>query len=284
MAMKTGREGMLGPHDEEIMRDLFFCRYLTTAQIAQLHYNSPKRASSRLSQLKRKGVVGGRVIYTTAPVGNSPGKREAVWHLTKDAFDMVAESLDMTPELRGQALWTPKHLGPEKTRSHVKVNEVYVAAKASLDYYARPFPGWLWEHEKWATVEYEFANERHAHRPDAHVSFLGALFIIERQTKESRVSSSVVRDKVEGHALYAGRFLCDLENTQVVFATGDRRVAEVARRAGKDFGIFVFSGGVRAAAHHLYQSALRLMPDDRPIDRVFFGDENFGGGQRQGTA
>lgn len=275
MAMKTGREGMLGPHDEGIMRDLFFCRYLSTTQIAQLHYNSPRRASSRLAQLKKKGVVGSRVIYTMAPSGGFPGKREAVWHLTKDAFEMVAESLDMTPELRERAVWTPKQLGPEKTRDHIKVNELYVAAKASLDYYAGSYPGWLWEHEKWAAVEYEFANERHAHRPDAHVSFFGALFIIERQTRESRATSREIREKVEGHALYAGRFLCDLDNAQVVFATEERRVVEAARRAGRDYGIFVFAGDVMAAAHHLYQSALRLMPDDRPMDRdrFFFEDE-----------
>jgi hypothetical protein len=274
MAMKTGREGMLGPHDEGIMRDLFFCRYLTTMQIAWLHYNGPRRASSRLSQLKRKGVLGSRVIYTKSPTAKSPGRREAVWHLTKDAFDMVAESLDAPPELRDKAVWTPKHLGPSKTRDHVKVNELYVAAKESLDYYAGPYPGWLWEHEKWATVEYEVANEHRVHRPDAHVSFFGSLFIIERQTKESRITSSEVREKVEAHALYASRFLGSegRGGTHVVFAAEERRVAEAARRAGEDYGIFVFAGGVIPAARHLYQNVLRLMPDDRPIDRLFFED------------
>ncbi len=56
--MKSGREGMLGPKDEGILHDLFVCRYLSTAQIATLHYRSCSRARTRFAQLKnKKGAV-----------------------------------------------------------------------------------------------------------------------------------------------------------------------------------------------------------------------------------
>jgi hypothetical protein len=273
--MKTGREGMLTPKDEKILLDLFFCRYLTTAQIAALYYNSTRRASTRLYQLKKKGVLDSRVIYTTAPTRDHPGKREAVWHLTKDAFEMVAASLDLEEDSEAKATWTPKQLGPEKTRDHVKVNQLYVAAKADLDGLVGPYPAWTWEHEKWATDPYRYSGRPMVHKPDAHVRLYDTLFVVERQTKESRVRQTDVADKVSSHATWARVRLGDANNTQVLFACDERRVAEAARRAGERYGIYVFAGSVEEAAFHLYQSALRLMPGRN--GEAGEGDEDFAG-------
>lgn len=256
--MKTGREGMLTPRDERILLDLFLCRYLTTAQIAALYYNSTRRASTRLYQLKKKGALASRVIYTLAPTRDHPGRREAVWHLTRDAFEMVAASMDL--EEGSEATWTPKQLGTEKTRDHVKVNQLYVAAKADLDGLVGPYPAWTWEHEKRSTDPYRYSGRPMVHRPDAHVRLFGALFVVERQTRESRVRQTEVADKVSSHATWARVRLGDANDTQVLFACDERRVAEAARRAGERHGIYVFAGSVEEAAFHLYQSALRLMP------------------------
>lgn len=269
MVMKNGKAGMFGPKDHMILRDLFLCRYLTAAQIAILHYNSVERARTRLSQLRKKGLVENRVIYTMAPTGKPgtrdyhPGKWEGVWYLTKDADGMMSASVDFEDGGGERTTWAPRQLQPPKMRHHVRINELYLAIKSDLDHELGEFPHWVWEHEKWATDSYTFHGPR-KHKPDAHVLMGGETFVIERQTRESHVTLGEIRNKVADRATWARVWRQDLKNTQVVFACEEERVAEVARRAGKDHNIYTFAGTVEEAAYHLYQSALRIRATRRP--------------------
>lgn len=261
--MKSGREGMLTPRDDEIVRDLFFCRYLTTLQIASLHFNTPVRARKRLSQLKMKGALDNRVMYTIAPNPRNkyPGKREAVWHLSRDAFDMMLESLDLPDELRSKAVWSPKQLNGKNARDCVKVNQLYVAAKADLDFQAGTEMEWWWEHEKWATDSYTYSGYRKENKPDAHVYMFGkALFIIERQTEESHATMKEIERKVRSHATWeqAGRAPEEIKEVQVVFVCEEERIATAAKRAGQHYDIYTAAGSVERMAYHLMQSAPRI--------------------------
>ena len=118
-----------------MLQAIFFARYLTTNQITSLFYNSANRASTRLNQLKKKGYVSGRLVYTKKPAEGYPGKRETVWHLSKEAFEMVAGDLEIDDDD-----YTPKQLGEKRTRDCLKANEVFVVAKAAPRGRARRVP------------------------------------------------------------------------------------------------------------------------------------------------
>ena len=261
MAIKTGREGTATHRDEKIMLALFFCRYLTTNQIALMFFNSAARARTRLYQLDRKGYIKRRVICTSVPTQEEPGKEEAVWHLTKEAFEMYAYSmnLDRGP---GAYKYAPKQLQVINTRHHVKTNELYVAAVGDLQENIGDYPDWIWLHEKKAFDEYTYQGREQVHQPDAHVCFFEHTFIIERQTRESKVKPKDIDDKVSGHALWAQKRTDHPDKVEVIFATEEERVAEVALDAGQRYGIYVVAGSVEVAADYLYQCALRLAPDD----------------------
>ena len=261
MAIKTGREGMSTPRDGRIMLALFFCRYLTTNQIALMFFDKNATARRRLWQLKNKGYIVSRIITTVKPTDEAQGKTEAVWHLSKEAFEMYAYSLGLD-EGPGAYKYVPKQLDDKGTRHHVRTNELYVAAKADLEEYIGDYPDWAWIHEKKAHDAYDYQGRRHKHQPDAHVCFFGHTFIIERQTKESKVKPKDIDDKVRDHALWAQKRTDHPDKVEVIFATEDERIAEVALAAGKRYSIYVVAGTVDVAADYLYQCALRLAPDD----------------------
>lgn len=261
MAIKTGRTGTITPRDGQILQALFFCRYLTTYQIALMFFNNVATARRRLWQLKNKGYIVSRFTTTRVPTPETAGKQESVWHLTKEAFEMYAHSLDLEAG-PGAYKYAPKQLDEKGTRHHVRTNEVYVVARADLEENVGDYPDWVWMHEKKAHDDYQYQGRDHVHQPDAHVRFFGHTFIIERQTKESKVKPKDIDDKVSGHALWAQKRTDHPDKVEVVFACDEERVAEVALAAGKRYGIYVVAGSVEAAADYLYQSALRLAPDD----------------------
>ena len=195
---KTGRSATITPRDDAIMLALFLCRYLSTAELAILFFNSKSAARRRLAELANKGYLEPRSLYATMPTWDRRGKCENVWHLTKQGFEMVAESLGLDDER-----YLPKQLGQEGAVHHVKTAEVYVAAKADLDEILGPYPAWSWEHEKRAQDSYRYSGRLMGHQPDAHVRFADHLFVVERQTRESRVGPKAIDDKVSSHATYA---------------------------------------------------------------------------------
>jgi Replication-relaxation len=260
---KTGRSATITPRDDAIMLALFLCRYLSTAELAILFFNSKSAARRRLAELANKGYLEPRSLYATMPTWDRRGKCENVWHLTKMGFETVAESLGLDDER-----YVPKQLGQEGAVHHVKTAEVYVAAKADLDEILGPYPAWSWEHEKRAQDSYRYSGRLMGHQPDAHVRFADHLFVVERQTRESRVGPKAIDDKVSSHATYARVRLDEPDKMDVLFACDDKRVAELAERAGKRYGVDVIAGSVEHVAYYLYQSALRLAPEAGESVRV----------------
>ncbi len=252
MAILTGRKGTITERDQRLLEAVFVCRYLSTRLVALLFFNSASRARTRLPELEKKGYLQKRSVYLVAPTRVHPGVRETVWHLTKAGFESVAETLG------SEETYTPKQLLPEKARHYVRTAEVYVAARPGLDRELGSHPEWEWRHEKRAADAYEYADTPYVHQPDAHVHFRDHVFIVERQTDESRLGPKGIHKKIEAHGRYAKVVLKKPEETQVLFACDDPRVAEVAERAGREHRIYTVAGGVERIAHHLYQSAIRL--------------------------
>lgn len=252
MAILTGRKGTITERDQRLLKAVFVCRYLSTRLVALLFFNSASRARTRLPELEKKGYLQKRSIYLVSPTRDHPGVRETVWHLTKAGFESVAETLG------SEETFTPKQLLPEKARHYVRTTEVYVAARPGLDRELGPHPEWEWRHEKRAADAYEYADTPYVHQPDAHVLFRDHVFIIERQTAESRLGPKGIYKKVAAHRRYVEVVLKKPDETQVLFACDDPAVAATAERAGRENGIYTVAGDVDRIAHHLYQSALRL--------------------------
>ena len=265
MALSTGREGTITNRDTDVFAALFFCRYLTTKQLASLFFPGPGKTRTRLSKLNEKGYVKNRTMYVVEPKSwDERVSPQGVWHLTRDGFDSVAETLGL------DEAYTPKQLLPEKARHYVRTNEVYVAAKEFLDEELGPYPQWKWRHEKRVAYAGEYANAPYAHNPDAHILFRDHVFIIERQTAESKIGPKALEKKLRDHKRYAELVLKNgndayyyetekaCEDVEVLFACEDAVVAERAERAGRQYGIRVVGGDVAGIADYLYSSALRL--------------------------
>lgn len=256
---KIARKDTLTPRDDAIMRALFFCRYVSTSGMATLFFNSKSAARRRLSELADpdKGYLDSRQLYLTMPTWDRQGKHENIYHLTKKGFEQAAESLGLYDER-----FVSRQLGQKGAVHHAKTAELFVAAEANLDQILGSYPAWEWEHEKKAEDSYEYDGSRLRHQSDAHVHFSGHTFIVERQTRESRIGQSSLSDKLSAHATWARTRTDDPEKVEALFACDDRRVAEQAERAGERYGIEVMAGSVEEVAYYLYQSALRLAPDD----------------------
>ena len=61
--------------------------------------------------------------------------------------------------------------------------------------------------------------------------------------------------------IFARVRLDESDKVDVLFACDDKRVAELAERAGRRYGVEVIAGSVEHVAYYLYQSALRLAPE-----------------------
>jgi hypothetical protein len=256
MALLTGRKGTTTPRDQHIIKALFSCRYLATKQLAEMFFGSEGRARARLIDLEEKGYITNRVFYVAQPTEKTMATKQSVWHLTKDGHDAVAATLGL------EEPYVPKQLLPENAEHYVLAGEVYVAAREALEAELGPYPGWEWRHEKRVLYVGEYENEPYVHNPDAHILFREHVFILERQTRASKVGPKTIYRKVRDHKLYAGMRL--KKPAEVLFALDgddepeDVRMAAQARRAGDQYGIRVVAGGVDAIADYLYSQALRL--------------------------
>lgn len=255
MVLLDGKKGAVTERDERVCRDIFRARYLSTPQLHRLHFGSESRTKMRLGRLTEKGWVRNMVFY------DDLGRRRTCWRLTKDGFESQAASLNLDDET-----WTPKQLGPEKIRHYIQTNEVYTALKTpfnkdkSLDEILGPYPHWEWLNEQRASDSFEYANESFDHQPDAEVWFAGKLFIIERQTTESRVKTEDIYDKVKGHRSYA-LYGADLElsDAEVLFACDDQRIADTARRAGEHHKLSVVADSSEKIASHIRSRASEVV-------------------------
>jgi hypothetical protein len=252
MVLTPGRKGMTTPRDGRIFEALFFCRYLSTKQLADLFFGGKaNQARTRLYKLQNKGYLDRRNMLIRAPASfEDRGALQTVWYLKKEAFDIVAATHDY------DETYTAKQLLDERARHYVLTNEVYVAAAPRLDEWLDPYPGWEWRHEKRVAYAGEYEDVPYLHKPDAHVVFRGHTFIVERQTAESKIGPKKVYKKVADHKRYVELRL--KAPAEVLFACDNEAVAAEAERAGKQYGIRVIGGDVAHVADYLYNNAVRL--------------------------
>lgn len=253
MALATGRRGTITERDRGILMDLFFCRYLSTRQIQYLFFGSAGRTRARLAALQEKGYIKGRSMYIVEPTSwHHRVSPQSVWHLTKDGFDSITETLGV------DEVYASKPLLPKEARHYVQTAEVYVAAKEALDEELEPYPEWEWRHEKRVIYAGEYANVPYQHKPDAHIIFRGHTFILERQTAQSKIGPKRIYAKVEDHKRYVELRLKTPAELLFAFDADGSPLVEVAERAGEQFGIRVVAGSVARIADYLYNSAVRL--------------------------
>lgn len=252
MALLTGRKGTTTPRDHNILKTLFFCRYLATRQIARMFFGSEGRARARLIDLEKKGYISHRVFYVDQPTAETMATKQSVWHLTKDGHDTVTATLGLDEP------YAAKQLLPENAHHYVLANDVYVAAREGLDDELDPYPGWEWRHEKRVFYVGEYEDEPYVHNPDAHVLFRDHVFVLERQTRSSKVGPRTIYKKVGDHKLFVDIRLRKPAEVLFAFDQGASPMAAEARRAGEQYGIRVVACDVQGVADYLYSQASRL--------------------------
>lgn len=255
MALKVGRGGTITERDKEVFFALFFCRYMSTPQLTRLFFPSASKARSRLAQLLKKGYVTNRTMYVVEPTKwEERVSAQGVWHLTKPGFDSVTETLELDEP------YVPKPLLPRQARHYIRAAEVYAAVKHRLDDELGPYPVWEWRHEKRVLYAGEYENVPYQHKPDAHVLFCDHVFVIERQTAESKIGPAKIYEKVEGHKRYVELRLRKPAEVLFAFDEDDSPMIDTVRRAGEQHGIEVVGRDVAGIADYLYSAALRLSP------------------------
>ncbi|MDX5895176.1 replication-relaxation family protein [Rubrobacter radiotolerans] len=253
MALATGRAGTITDRDRDVLEALFFCRYLSTNQLAWLFFPSRSKARTRLAKLKAKGYVTARTMYLKQPTSwEDRVAAQGIWNLTKAGFESVSESLGV------EETYATKPLLPAQALHYVRTAEVYVGVRDILDGELGSYPEWEWRHEKRATYAGEYENASYLHKPDAHVVFRGHTFILERQTAESKIGTKKLYRKVEDHKRFTVLRL--KAPAEVLFAldSGNSPLAQQAIRAGEQLGIRVEAGDVPHIVEYLRNAAERL--------------------------
>jgi len=236
MALRTGRAGATTPRDERVFEDLFWTRFLSTRQIAELRFPSLESARVRMYALMRKGWVVNQIL----------GPNEILWRLTREGFERVRTSLDWDRE---QA---PDFFSGQKLRHYVESNDLYVLAAPGLERVLGGYPAWGWVNEGRAHRRYEFSGRRLVHQPDAEIRLPGYLFFLERQSRRARYGAKTIREKVAAYGAYVDRVLRpEGLRVEILFACDLERERRVAVEAGYEYGVEVVTSSVRGIASHL---------------------------------
>ncbi|MGH3146540.1 MAG: replication-relaxation family protein [Rubrobacter sp.] len=236
MALRTGRAGATTPRDEQVFEDLFWTRFLSTGQIAELRFPSSESARVRMYSLMRKGWVVNQVL---AP-------NEILWRLTREGFERVRTSLDRDKEP------TPDFFSGQKLRHYVESNDLYVRAAPRLERALGGYPAWGWINEGRAHRRYELGGRRFVHQPDAEIRLPGHLFFLERQSGRARYGGKTIREKVAAYGIYVDRVLRpEGVRVEVLFAADLEREKRAAVEAGYEYGVEVVASSVRGVAGHL---------------------------------
>ena len=243
MALKTGKAGAATPRDERVFEDLFWTRFLSTSQIAELRFPSLESARVRMYNLMRKGWV----------VNKIQAPNEILWRLTRQGFERVRTSLDWDKEP------TPDFFSGQKLLHYVETNDLYVQAVPRLERVLGSYPAWKWINEGRAYHRYELGSRRLAHQPDAEICMPGYLLFLERQTSRARYGSKTIHDKVAAYKAYIERVLRPQEIcVEVLFAADLERERRAAVEAGNEYGVEVVASSVKGIASHLETVASAL--------------------------
>lgn len=252
MALKTGRAGTITPRDVKVLEDLYFCRFLSTRQIAALRFPSFESARVRLYALMRKGWV----------VNQLHEPNLVLWRLSREGFERQRASLDHEKEPT-----TPDFFSGPKVRHYLEANDVYCELAPRVEGVLGSYPAWQWRNEGRAFRRYELGGRRFAHQPDAEILLPNGLFFLERQSSRARYGSKTIRDKVETYKTYIERVLRpEGVHVEVLFACDLEREKRAAVEAGDEYGIEVVASSVRGIAKHLESAARKSRSLDGPKD------------------
>lgn len=243
MALRTGRAGFTTPRDNLVLEDLFWTRFLSTRQIADLRFPSSESARVRMYGLMRKGWVVNQIL---AP-------KEILWRLTREGFERVRTSLDRDKEP------TPDFFSGQKLLHYVESNDLYVQVTSRLERVLGGPPAWEWANEGRAYRRYELGGRRFVHQPDAEIRLPGHLFFLERQTVRARYVNKTICEKVAAYRSYVDRVLRpEGVRVEVLFAADLEREKRAAVESGYDCGVEVVASSVRGIAKHLESVATSL--------------------------
>lgn len=241
MVLKTGREGWITPRDNEVLDDLYFCRFLSTLQIADLRFPSFESARVRLYALMRKGQIVNQIHRPNL----------VLWRLSKAGFERQRVSLDREKEP------APDFLSGLKVDHYLETNDLYVELAPRLERILGAYPAWEWRSEGRSHRRYEIGGTRRAHQPDAEIWLSGGLYFFERQTKRARYTRETIRDKISTHKTYIERVLRPEVPVEILFACDLERERHAAVEAGRELGVAIVASGVKGIATYLENSVKR---------------------------
>ena len=243
MALRTGRAGTITSRDAEVLQDLYFCRFLSTQQVAALRFPSFESSRVRLYSLMRKGWV----------VNQIHGSNLILWRLSREGFERQQGSLDREKEQ------TPDFFQGPKVRHYLEANDVYCEVAPKLEVALGPYPMWQWRNEGRAFQRYELGGRRLVHQPDAEILLPNGLFFLERQSSRARYGSKTIHEKVAAYGLYFDRVLrLEEVRVEVLFAADLERERRAAVKAGYEYGVEVVASSARGIATHLESMAASL--------------------------
>ncbi len=241
MALRTGKAGTLTPRDDRLLEDLYFCRFLSTQQIAALRFPSFESARVRLYALMRKGWVVNQLHWPNL----------VLWRLSREGFERRRASLDQEKEP------TPDFFQGPKVRHYLEANDLYCELAPRLEQALGPYSAWEWRNEGRAFRRYELGDRRLAHQPDAEVILPNGLFFLERQSGRAKYGREVIRGKVVAYKTYVERVLRpEPERVEVLFACDREREKRAAVESGNELGVVVVASSVRGVASYLEACAL----------------------------
>jgi hypothetical protein len=239
VTLKTGRAGWTTSRDDAIFEDLYFCRFLSTQQIAALRFSSFQSARVRLYSLMRKGQIVNQIHRPNL----------VLWRLTREGFERQGASLDREREP------TPDFFSGPKVDHYLETNDLYCELAPRLERTLGRYPDWEWRNEGRSFRRYELGGGRYAHQPDAEIHLPDALYFFERQSRRARYGPNTIREKVASHKTYTERVLRPEVLVEVLFACDLERERRSAVEAGDELGVDVVASSVRGIAAYLEGAA-----------------------------
>lgn len=241
----------LTDRDERILTDLYFCRILSTEQIAGKYFNTYNTAKRRMADLKNELEMVAR---------RNPWEGTTIWMLTRRAFDREIETLHREGERYRD--W-PKQLA---LRHFLDTNDVFIDISEEMDEVLGEHPAWEWKDEPHAREAFKDGQGKGVHRPDAEISFGGNRYFLERQTKRARKTSKDLDQKLDTYRRYIRRQRRDgVEGElEVLYACDEERDMKYAQEAGDRHGIEMTAGKPGMIAEHLVGKAraMKLAVDE----------------------
>lgn len=248
--MTASSQPNLTDRDEKVLTDLYFCRILSTEQIAAKYFNHYNTAKSRLAVVKDMDMITRR----------NPWQGTTIWMLTRRAFDREIEALGCEGERYRD--W-PKQMA---IGHFLDTNDVFIDISEEMDEVLGEHPAWEWKNEPRAREAFKDAEGKGVHRPDAEIAFADNRYFLERQTSRARKTAKDLDKKLETYRRYIRRqrregFEGEME---VLYACDEERDMKHAKNAADHHGVQMTAGKPGLIAEHLVSNAraMKLAADE----------------------